>query len=184
MKDQAIQLLATGQTPAQVAAVLGLSAATVRVWKSRAGSPGESKGKAPAAPAMHPKRPAIVAQKPRADLRNIARDALALGIVAGHGALIWYDCWAMWSAPGAIGGGVAFGIVILAILFASDPTRNRTSSTALYFVLLVDCAAWFVHYPTFKMYAAIGNLETGVFAAFLCACSWGALYIYRDSKID
>ncbi len=199
MKTKALQLLAQGLTPAQVAEAMAIPAGTVRMWKYRAEAaavpkvrttekPTVAKNTTVAKPTVKENLTVATPRKVRAvdvkQLRNIARDVLALGIVAGHGALIWYDAGQMWGMPGVIGGGVAFAVVILAILFAADPQRNRTSDTALWFVFFVDCAAWFVHYPTFKKYASIGNIETGVFAAFLCACSFIALYVFRDSKLD
>ena len=119
-----------------------------------------------------------------ATLRNFAIAGLLVSVIVGHSALVWYDCGQMWGIPGAIGGGVTFLIVLAALLLASDETKPRTSDTALWFVFLIDVAAWFVHYPTFKNYADIGNVETGMFAGFLCACSFAALYIFRDSKLD
>lgn len=109
--------------------------------------------------------------------------ALLIGIVAGHAGLVWYDCAIQWATPGTIGGGIAFVIVITALLLAADKTRVRTSEFALYFVALVDIGAWWVHFPTFQN-PGIQDEITGVFTAFLCACSWVALYLYRDSKID
>ena len=200
MRAEALQMLSTGQTPAQVADALGINPATVRVWKSRANT---DKAKRPTETA-HPKqeRPAVVkknltTEKPAAKnrdyrliatLRKIATrvnalDALLIGIVIGHAGLIWYDCGVQWLTPGVIGGGLAFAIILAALILASDSTKNRTSEAALYFVLLVDGAAWWVHYPTFQQYAGIGNVETGMFAGFLCLCSWFALFLFRDSKL-
>jgi len=125
-----------------------------------------------------PKLPDIVT------LRNFAIAGLLVSVIVGHSALVWYDCGQMWGIPGAIGGGVTFLIVLAALLLASDETKPRTSDTALWFVFFIDVAAWFVHFPTFKKYADIGNIETGMFAGFLCACSFAALYIFRDSKLD
>lgn len=116
-------------------------------------------------------------------VRSVALDAILIGIVAGHAGLIWYDCAAQWGVPGIIGGGLAFAVVIAALLLATDETRVRTSGSALYFVLCVDIAAWWVHFPTFQS-ASVPDEITGVFAGFLCAASWVALYLYRDKNID
>ena len=116
-------------------------------------------------------------------VRSVALDATLIGIVAGHAGLIWYDCAAQWGVPGIIGGGLAFAVVIAALLLATDETRVRTSGSALYFVLLVDIAAWWVHSLTLQS-AAVPDEITGVFAGFLCAASWVALYLYRDKNID
>ena len=117
-------------------------------------------------------------------LRNIAFDITCISIVVGHASLIWYDCTSQWGTPGLIGGSIAFLIVMAALLVSTDATRVRTSSAALWFVFFVDAAAWFVHYPTFRAYTDIGDIQTGAFAGFLCLFSWVALYLYRDAKID
>lgn len=117
-------------------------------------------------------------------LRSITFDVTCISIVVGHAALIWYDCASQWGTPGLIGGSIAFLIVMAALLVSTDSSRVRTSQSALWFVFVVDAAAWNVHYPTFRQYADIGDIQTGAFAAFLCLFSWVALYLYRDSKID
>jgi len=119
-----------------------------------------------------------------ATLRNIAIAGLLVSVIVGHSALVWYDCGQMWGIPGAIGGGVTFLIVLAALLLASDETKPRTSSNSLWFVALIDTAAFFVHVPTFEKHANIGPIETRAFAFFLCACSFVALYLFRDSKLD
>lgn len=116
--------------------------------------------------------------------RNAAVSLLLIGVVIGHSGLVWYDCADRWSVPGAIGGGVVFLIVLAALLLASDETKPRTSEAAMWFVFITDFAAWFVHFPVFRDRAQIGNIETGMFAGFLCACSFAALYLFRDSKLD
>lgn len=115
--------------------------------------------------------------------RAFALDAILIGVVLGHAVLIWYDCAIQWETPGTIGGGLAFAIVAAALLLATDETRVRTSAAALWFVLCVDIAAWWVHYPTFQR-PGVPDEITGVFALFLCAASWVALYLYRDKNID
>lgn len=115
--------------------------------------------------------------------RAFALDAILVSVVAGHALLIWYDCAIQWGTPGTIGGGLAFAIVLAALLLATDETRARTSGAALYFVLCVDIAAWWVHFPTFQR-PGVPDEITGVFAGFLCAASWVALYLYRDKNID
>lgn len=106
------------------------------------------------------------------------------GIVLGHAFLIWYDCAAQWDTPGIIGGCLAFCIVLAALLLAADKTRVRTSDTALWFVVLVDCLAVFVHYPTFSDNAKIGDIQTWVLSVFLASVSWVALYLFRDYNQD
>jgi hypothetical protein len=197
MKHEALNLLQSGLSPSEVATRLNINPATVRVWKSRANTdvvkqPAETGTSLPPKPRkLNPeyryggmsfakdKTP----KRTNRNYRTVALDFLLISVIVGHASLVWYDCATQWSTPGAIGGGVTFLIVLAALLLASDETKNRTSEAALYFVLLVDCAAYFVHYPTFQRVAGIGNIETGAFAAFLCACSWVALYLFRDSKL-
>lgn len=117
-------------------------------------------------------------------LRRAAFDIVCILITVAHAGLIWYDCSSLWSAPGLIGGGMAFLIVIAAVLICTDNTRGRTSEAALWVVGLVDAAAWFVHFPTFQRSAQIGDIQTGALCGFICIFSFAALYLYRDSKID
>lgn len=114
---------------------------------------------------------------------NGVRSAILIGIVLGHAGLVWYDCAALWDTPGGIGGALVFFIVLAAVMFAADPSKNRTSSFALWFVALVDAAAYFVHKPVFDEYGA-GHVITAAICAFVCACSWVALYLYQDQNLD
>lgn len=116
-------------------------------------------------------------------IRGYFLSFVLLCVVLGHAALIWYDCGTLWGEPGTIGGGVAFLIILSAVLLATDETRIRTSGTALWFVFLIDISAWWVHFPTFQR-DGVSDVVTGCFCAFLCACSWAALYLYRDKNID
>lgn len=196
------QHLTDGLTHEQAVAQIGCNAATARTLKSRYGKHGatpEAKprkakpapevvtraaGFAPVIPTtQNIQLPAV----PKFDLqaaRNAAVSLLLISVVIGHAGLVWYDCADRWSVPGAIGGGVVFLIVLAALLLASDETKPRTSEAALWFVFITDFAAWFVHFPVFRDRAQIGDIETGVFAGFLCAASFTALYLYRDSKLD
>ena len=115
--------------------------------------------------------------------RNAAIDLLLFSIVAGHALLIWYDCATLWGMPGLIGGCISFLIVLAALLFSTDENKPRTSGTALWFVFMVDCGAFWVHYPTFQRAATIGNNETIALCIFLCGMSFAALYLFRDSKL-
>lgn len=118
-------------------------------------------------------------------VRSFLFNALCLSGVIGHALLVWFDCWSIWSTPGAIGGGIAFIVIATAVVIATDQSRVRTSANALWFVLLVDIAAWFVHFPTFNKYGGAGHeIESGCFAAFICICSWFLLYLFRDEKLD
>lgn len=109
--------------------------------------------------------------------------ALLFTVVVMHGLLIWYDCSVLWDTPGQIGGGTVFIVVFAALLLAADPTLPRTSGNALAFIFFVDCAAWKVHYEVFKT-PVVDNIVTGSLCAFICAASFIALYLFRDSKLD
>ena len=126
------------------------------------------------------------APKRRISIESIRAGMLSvilLAVIIGHGALIWFDCATLWGTAGLIGGGVVFLIVLAAVLLASDETRVRTSGTALYFALCIDIAAWWVHFPTFQR-PDVSDIITGSLCAFLCACSWIALFLYRDKNLD
>ena len=189
---------ANGVPHEEAATALGVNAATARTLKSRytnqSATPESKPRKVKPAPEVVTHAAGITTDlratqtsPTKFDLqaaRNAAVSLLLIGVVIGHSSLVWYDCGQMWGMPGAIGGGVTFLIVLAALLLASDETKPRTSDTALWFVCLIDACAWFVHYPTFQKYADIGNVETGMFAGFLCACSFAALYLFRDSKLQ
>lgn len=144
-------------------------------------------------PAPKPEREKQAKEKPAekrkfkwpsgSDIRRAAWNVLLIAVVVGHTALIWYDCAEMWHTPGLIGGGIVFAIVCAALLLASDPTRTRSSASALWFVFFVDAAAGVVHFLTFRT-PEVDDVITGVLCAFLCASSFWALYLYRDVKID
>jgi hypothetical protein len=132
--------------------------------------------------------PAPAAKKPRLTLEQV-RSAVFMAclvlIVFGHAVLVWYDCSQLWGMAGIIGGCMAFLIVSAAFLLSIDPTQNATSSTAVFFVALVDIAAWFTHYPVFSREADnIGDIQTKVVCGFICALSFAALYLIREQKLN
>ena len=109
---------------------------------------------------------------------------ICLSIVIAHAALIWHSAL-IWGVSGMIGGGIIFLIQIAAVSISSVAEKNRTSEFALFFVCLIDIAAWFIHYPAFiQENSSINPITTGFACAFLCASSFTALYLYRDSKLD
>jgi len=116
-------------------------------------------------------------------VRRFLISALLFTVVVMHGLLIWYDCAVLWDIPGQIGGGTVFIVVLAALLLASDATLPRTSGNALAFIFFVDCAAWKVHFEVFKT-PVVDNILTGSLCAFICAASFIALYLFRDSKLD
>lgn len=135
-------------------------------------------------PIVHKPVPAVKSEPPArqkielADARKFAVSAILISIVICHACLIWYDCSMLWETAGMIGGGAVFLIVIAAVMLAADRDQYYTSEAALYFIFLIDVAAWWVHMPVFKT-PLVSDLITGVLCGFLCACSWTALYLYR-----
>lgn len=116
-----------------------------------------------------------------ATVRRATLDVILIGIVIGHAGLIWYDCADLWDVPGQIGGGLAFFIIVAAVMLSTDPTKNITSQIALFLAAVVDFGAWWVHRPVFESYRVDG-LITDVLCGFLCGMSFGALLIYRHQK--
>lgn len=109
-------------------------------------------------------------------------DILMGGITVGHAGLIWYDCSRLWHTPGTIGGGLSFGMVLGALVIATDREKMETSENALYFVFLVDFLAGFAHYAVFSRDTTLDWWATAIFSAFICLCSFVALYLFRNSK--
>ena len=125
--------------------------------------------------------------KKKIDVRAIRSgviDLLLCAIVAGHAILIWYDCSVLWGVAGLIGGGLSFLVVLAALLLSTDDLKPRTSETAIWFIFLVDGLAWKAHYDVFVKAATTSEMVTGVICAFFCACSFVALYLFRDSKLS
>ena len=114
--------------------------------------------------------------------RSYAFDSIMAGIAVGHAGLIWYDCASLWNTPGLIGGGLAFLMVIGALVIATDKDKASTSQDAMYFIFVVDCAAGFAHFAVFSEDSTAGFWPTTIFSAFICLCSYVALYLFRNSK--
>jgi hypothetical protein len=117
-------------------------------------------------------------------IRDFSILALYFIVVVGHGILVWYDCSQIWGMPGTIAGGIGFAIILAAFLMATDKTRERTSESALTFVAFVDVASIFVHYPVFSGYDVANWITTLCICVFIPCMSWGALYLFRDFKLD
>lgn len=134
--------------------------------------------------AQETQQPAQISRNWRDDLA----DFICIGVVIFHAFLIAYDCATQWGTAGLIGGVLAFALQCLALLYATDNNKTRTSEWALFVVGLIDVAAWFVHSPTFQKAAELAKngvspFVTDIFAGALCLFSFTALYLYRDSKI-
>lgn len=114
-------------------------------------------------------------------IRRPLLDIILIGIVLGHALLIWYDCATLWDTPGHYAGALAFAVITAAVMLATDPTKNITSQYALLFALVVDAGAFWVHYPVFSEYDAPEGV-TAALCVFLCAMSWGSLFLYRHQK--
>ena len=141
------------------------------------GRPAGSKENSPA-----PLKPAGPARKIDIQaLRRLTLDTILIGIVTGHAGLIWYDCAVLWDTPGSIGGGLAFFIIVAAVMLATDPSKNISSQWGLFLALLVDAGAGWVHYPVFRNYRVSDDITLAL-VVFLCAMSFGALFLYRHQK--
>jgi hypothetical protein len=126
--------------------------------------------------------------KPPFDWKHMLFAIFCVAYAIVHAVLIWYDCIVLWPGkttigPGMIGGGLAFIFQMGVLVLAFDDTRGRTSSYALFVLLLVDIGAVFLHYPTFVQGSEVGQTVTRVFCGFVCLLSFSSLYLLRDSKI-
>lgn len=135
-----------------------------------------------------PEKPAPPPEKKQAlpDLHTVRRFSIRLLLfvaVIGHAGLVWYDLATLWGVPGTIGGGLMFAVMLAALGLASDRSLNRTSEEALWFVALLDFAAYFIHFEVFRN-PEIGIWYTRALCALICACSWACLYLFRSSKLD
>lgn len=120
------------------------------------------------------------------DLHTVRRFSIRLLLfvaVIGHAGLVWYDLATLWGVPGTIGGGLMFAVMLAALGLASDRSLNRTSEEALWFVALLDFAAYFIHFEVFRN-PEIGIWYTRALCGLICACSWACLYLFRSSKLD
>ena len=131
MKSQALQLLQEGQTPAQVAKVLGINPGTVRVWKSRIKEPGESNPKpkptavtkpAAVAPAS---RPAIQVQ-PKKQSFDFSRLALYGLLIAPTAASVQNAFHVGAQIMGDVFGAICLTVVlsVTALGFVAAGARN------------------------------------------------------------
>ena len=116
-------------------------------------------------------------------VRRFVFEVLAIAIVSGHGYMIWQEAAELYGYIGGIGGQIVFASACLALLIASDSSRARTSESALWFMLCVDVAAVFVHYEALHTLSVPKAMTIG-FCLFISACSFVALLLYRDSKLD
>ena len=116
-------------------------------------------------------------------VRHFAVGAVLVAVVICHAALVWYDCAHLYGWAGVIGGAAVFLIVLAAVLLAADREKYSTSEAALWFVFVVDCAAWWVHFPVFDT-PDVSSRVTGFLCGFLCAASWVALYLFRNYKLE
>lgn len=117
------------------------------------------------------------------EARTFLFGLVSIAVIVGHGFLIWQEAAELYGYIGAVGGFVVFLVVCLAVLLASDSSKNRTSEYALYFMFFVDSAAGFVHFEALSRPDVPQAMTIG-FCIFICACSWVALLLYRDSKQD
>lgn len=146
-------------------------------------NPRRSKNPSPPAPENPETAPARTFEWPAAaKVRTALFNILAVGVVGGHGFLIWQEAQELYGWLGSVGGAVVFTTVCLAVLICSDPAKNRTSEWALWFICLVDIAAVRVHFEALSRPDVPADITVG-FCVFICACSFMALLLFRDSKL-
>lgn len=114
--------------------------------------------------------------------------AICIIVVVAHAGLIWYDAAQIWGTAGVFGGGLAFLIQLAALLVSCQSEQAGTSEWALLLVGAIDFGAWFLHFPTFlaeNEYSgvAVSTIQTGFMAGFICIFSFGALAMFRNSRI-
>lgn len=127
--------------------------------------------------------PARTLSEKMAAVRHFAVGFVLVAVVVCHAGLVWYDCAHLYGWAGVIGGLAVFLIVVAAVLLAADREKYSTSESALWFVFVVDCAAWWVHFPVFDT-PDVSSTVTGFLCGFLCAASWVALYLFRNYKLE
>lgn len=114
--------------------------------------------------------------------------AICIIVVVAHAGLIWYDAAQIWGTAGIFGGGLAFLIQLAALLVSCQSEQAGTSEWALLLVGAIDFGAWFLHFPTFlaeNEYSGVvvSTIQTGFMAGFICIFSFGALAMFRNSRI-
>lgn len=120
------------------------------------------------------------------DLTQVYRftvSALLIAVVVCHAGLVWYDCAHLYGWAGVIGGMAVFLIVLAAVMLSANREAYGTSEAALWFVFVVDAAAWWVHFPVFQT-PDVSDTVTGALCAFICGTSWVALYLFRNFNIE
>lgn len=131
-------------------------------------------------------RPSIARAK-RVDWSGILSksfDLVCISIVVGHAGLIWYDVANLWSVPGIIAGLISFLVVLACVIAAHNGKKQSTSAIATFLVFCLDVAAYWVHYPTFTKYATASPATTQGICILICAFSFGAFLLFRNSKIE
>lgn len=161
----------------------GMSAPTVR--KSRTVAPVAEKASTTETPETR-KISAIGEGLKRLVAFVSALDTYLKAIIYAHAALVLADLTILYSAPGAIAGILVGMFMHAATKLAGRRELVRTSGFAMSVVFLLDGLAWFVHVPAFRasLSADVSDIVTQVLAGVVCAMSFAALYVLRDSKLD
>ena len=115
-----------------------------------------------------------------------ALDTYLKAIIYAHAALVLADLVILYSTPGAIAGVLVGMFMHAATKLAGRQELFRTSGFAMFVVFVLDSLAWFVHVPAFRasLSADVSDIVTQVLAGVVCAMSFAALYVLRDSKLD
>lgn len=118
----------------------------------------------------------------------LVRGLLALGII-GHAVLVWHEMGYLWGSAGLIAGCVVAILIFSSVVLMRKERNVKTSENMLWFVWLLDGAAFFVHKAalyhggTTAFAAGINEFGTGCLAAVICLCAGALLYFYRETGI-
>lgn len=124
----------------------------------------------------------------RPSLTIIAFWVICVGLVIGHGILMRHDIIKLYAYAGEIVGALILLIKCASLLISWSREYQATSEWALMLVFLIDVYAWFLHFPV--LMAAnkasgvnVSDIQTGFMAGFICIFSFGALAMFRNSRI-
>ena len=129
----------------------------------------------------------IAVKQPETNWRASLFVGVALLIVMGHAALIWFDMAKLWAMPGTIGGGVVVAFIFGGMVLMSDKSDRMAEirENMLWAVGALEALAIVVHQATFyraaseAFVAGLGVEYTWALAAVVCLCSIGATIFYQ-----
>lgn len=113
---------------------------------------------------------------------------ICVGLVIGHGIFMRHDIIKLYPYGGEIVGALILLIKCASLLISWSRDYQATSEWALMLVFLIDVYAWFLHFPVLMAEnkassVNVSDIQTGFMAGFICIFSFGALYMFRNSRI-